>query len=662
MRRTPKAALAITFSVALAFACQGNVGSPDSPDDTEPVSTGGAQGTAGTPASGGASAGAGGTSAGAGGSSPIASGGSAGTGTGCAADQLTCNGACVVPATDNAHCGACNNACPAGSSCVQGACSCPGGGVLCAGSCVDTNSDAANCGACGAACEAGRVCLGGSCQCPQPLASCGGACVDLTSDAANCGTCGTACATGQVCSQGQCGLGCAGGEAECGQSCVNLQTNNAHCGACGSACSGGRQCSGGTCQCPGGQQYCNNQCRTVASDAAHCGGCNVACATGQSCNGGSCQCPSGQALCAGSCVSTANNPAHCGACNNACASGTCSNGACTPVAATGPIGWATVNGNTTGGSGGSVVNVSNASDLTSAVSGNTARIVQITGTISVADLRVGSNKTLIGMNNNVTINGGIRLSGVSNVIIQNLKINARSSGAAGDGMNIQNSHHIWVDHCEIWDAPDGNLDITNGANYITVSWTKFWYSSNPPDNGHRFSNLIGAGDDVTSDENALNITWHHNWWAERVHERMPRIRFGDVHVFNNYFSSSGNNYCIRAGFHAKVVVENNYFQGVGTTRTRSTRTTARRRWSRTATSTATPADLARRAARPSPRRTATRSTRRTGSRRRCSRGPDRVDRHENLIGGAPICINRDVDLFGTRDASIRCGCTVHAGV
>ena len=43
---------------------------------------------------------------------------------------------------------------------------------------------------------------------------------------------------------------------------------------------------------------------------------------------------------------------------------------------------------------------------------------------------------------------------------------------------------------------------------------------------------------------------------------MPRVRFGDVHVFNNYYSPSGNNYAIGGGFQAQLVVENNYFDGV----------------------------------------------------------------------------------------------------
>ena len=28
-------------------------------------------------------------------------------------------------------------------------------------------------------------------------------------------------------------------------------------------------------------------------------------------------------------------------------------------------------------------------------------------------------------------------------------------------------------------------------------------------------------------------------------ERMPSIRFGTVHIYNNYYSSAGNNYCVR---------------------------------------------------------------------------------------------------------------------
>jgi pectate lyase len=80
---------------------------------------------------------------------------------------------------------------------------------------------------------------------------------------------------------------------------------------------------------------------------------------------------------------------------------------------------------------------------------------------------------------------------------------------------------------------------------------------------HRFSNLIGHSDNnAAEDAGRLHITFHHNWWSEGVQERMPRVRFGKIHCFNNYFSSAGNNYCIRAALESEVLVENNFFEDV----------------------------------------------------------------------------------------------------
>src|SRR4051812_27125107 len=53
---------------------------------------------------------------------------------------------------------------------------------------------------------------------------------------------------------------------------------------------------------------------------------------------------------------------------------------------------------TTGGAGGSTVTVSSLSTLTSAVAGSSAKIVQVSGTISgTADVKIGSNTTVIGL-------------------------------------------------------------------------------------------------------------------------------------------------------------------------------------------------------------------------------------------------------------------------
>jgi pectate lyase len=224
------------------------------------------------------------------------------------------------------------------------------------------------------------------------------------------------------------------------------------------------------------------------------------------------------------------------------------------------VGFATVSGTTSGGEGGEVVSVSDATQLISAVSGSTARTVRISGSIAVSRLEVGSNKTLLGVGNAASIRGGVLLDGSQNVIVKNLSIDGASTSIE-DAMTVTGgSRHVWIDHCTIFNAPDGNLDIVHGSDFVTVSWTRFYYSRG---GDHRFSNLVGHSDDnEAEDENALRITFHHNWWAEGVIERMPRVRFGQVHSFNNYFSSSGNNYCIRAAKASEVLIENNYFDGV----------------------------------------------------------------------------------------------------
>jgi len=139
-----------------------------------------------------------------------------------------------------------------------------------------------------------------------------------------------------------------------------------------------------------------------------------------------------------------------------------------------------------------------------------------------------------------------------------------------DAITISNgAHHIWLDHCDISDGSDGNLDITHASDFITISYTKFFYSTkrtDPNDTGavgHRVCNLIGHSDSNSSEDTGhLNVTFHHNWWADNVMERMPRVRFGKVHVYNNLYTAAGNNYAIGLGDNGNVRVENNVFQGV----------------------------------------------------------------------------------------------------
>ncbi len=239
-------------------------------------------------------------------------------------------------------------------------------------------------------------------------------------------------------------------------------------------------------------------------------------------------------------------------------------------------GWGSVSGDgvqtTTGGGDAAPVRATSASELSGYASDGMPRVIEIEGTINVPRLEIRSNKTLVGVGADAQINGGLVIKGslqspVTNVIIRNLNINGASTGGE-DAIQVQFAHHVWFDHCNIWDGPDGNLDMTHAVNWSTISWTIFRYTdayrATPGESGdHRFSNLIGHSDDNGGeDRGKLKITLHHNWWSDGVRERMPRVRFGEVHVFNNYYSSGVSNYCVGAGAEAHILLENNYFDGV----------------------------------------------------------------------------------------------------
>ena len=238
------------------------------------------------------------------------------------------------------------------------------------------------------------------------------------------------------------------------------------------------------------------------------------------------------------------------------------------------IGWASVealgqNG-TYGGVQGETVDVTTIPNFLAAAASSTARVIRLHGHL-VGDVIVGSNKTVEGVDGAV-FEGSLRIESAQNVIVRNLTVKGKNCAdspadcsGGDDAIEARGSHHVWFDHLDVSDGSDGNLDITNGSDYVTVSFTKFWYSGTSRE--HRFSNLIGSSDNSPVDEGKLRVTWHHNWWADNADQRMPRTRYGLIHVFNNLYTSANNSYCANAGFQAKVLLEANVFRGVNSPHT-----------------------------------------------------------------------------------------------
>lgn len=234
------------------------------------------------------------------------------------------------------------------------------------------------------------------------------------------------------------------------------------------------------------------------------------------------------------------------------------------VASIVPTGFAA---SVTGGASGSTVTVTTAAELKSyAEAVNTPYTIIVSGTIDLGvagRIRLQSNKTLRGATTASTILGTVNISNVTNVIVSNLNISADTGAPSeNDGVTIANSTNVLVTKCSIYNSTDGNLDVINGSDLVTVSWCKFYYTR---DNGHNFSNLVGSSDtDTGSGDGRTNyrVTWHHNWWTGQAKQRMIACRFGRSHLFNNLWDCAGNDYATESRNMAEIFSERNYYEGV----------------------------------------------------------------------------------------------------
>lgn len=233
------------------------------------------------------------------------------------------------------------------------------------------------------------------------------------------------------------------------------------------------------------------------------------------------------------------------------------------AATTDLVGWATVAdcgpAGTLGGEGGPTTVPASVAELFEAVAVEGSRTIELSGAFDLGGqlLDVTSEKTLLGVGA-AELRGAVRVDDATNVVLKNIRFNGGVLDTGLDALEVTGSTCVWIDHCEFVDGADGNLDVVRASDLITVSWSRFHYVEKT--DTHRYSNLCGNTDTDTPEK--LNVTFHHNWWGDGVLAQMPRVRHGKVHVYNNYYSAAGNEYCVGAGYLARLLVQNNVFDGV----------------------------------------------------------------------------------------------------
>ena len=197
---------------------------------------------------------------------------------------------------------------------------------------------------------------------------------------------------------------------------------------------------------------------------------------------------------------------------------------------------------------------------------------------------VGANTTIVGLGDDATLRGVNLSVRTNNVIIRNLRFEDAydcfpswdpTDGATGnwnseyDNLTLTGATHVWVDHCEFsdgdntqlptyfghrWEVHDGLFDMVNGTDLVTATYNYL--------HDHDKSMLLGNTDKPTYDVGKLRITLHHNMF-ENLGQRAPRVRYGQVHVYDNLYvipDSAQYTYSLGVGVESRIYAENNFFE------------------------------------------------------------------------------------------------------
>ncbi|KAL0335645.1 UNVERIFIED_CONTAM: Pectate lyase [Sesamum radiatum] len=184
------------------------------------------------------------------------------------------------------------------------------------------------------------------------------------------------------------------------------------------------------------------------------------------------------------------------------------------------------------------------------------------------ELIMTSNKTIDGRGAQVHIaNGaGITLQYIHNVIIHNIRVHDIKIGnggmirdsathygfrtrSDGDGISLFGSTNIWIDHVSLSRCADGLIDAIEASTAITISNCHF---------AHHNDVLLFGASDSRSEDHIMQITVAFNHFGKGLIQRMPRVRWGFVHVVNNDYTR-WQMYAIGGSQHPTILSQGNRF-------------------------------------------------------------------------------------------------------
>ncbi|PAW72538.1 MAG: hypothetical protein B9S26_14235 [Opitutia bacterium Tous-C4FEB] len=227
-----------------------------------------------------------------------------------------------------------------------------------------------------------------------------------------------------------------------------------------------------------------------------------------------------------------------------------------------PVGWVTQGDGVIGGGNARPVVVRSMSELQTQAAGEEPRVIHVDGKLR-GTLTVGSNKTILGLQGAEIRSDAsvLRLTGSRNVIIKNLSLVGVHKPNQPNTV-LYDVKNVWLDHNSFIDGSTDLLVVSGTSDFVTLSWNVFRQTSF----GHNHMGVnIGASDNDTTSRGLLRVTHHHNFYAKMVNERMPRVRFGQVHTFNNLCLAGTDPqwrsyYAVRPGNDANVRSERNIYK------------------------------------------------------------------------------------------------------